>query len=454
MINYDRQFSEAFVNKTVKIIFGIFAAFILLTGSFAGGFLTRHVLAQTSIFPGFSDNSHPDISNLPFVPPAQTQDPTNSTPQELQTLFAPFWETWNIIHDQYVEQPVDDVTLIEGAIKGMLDTLDVGLNYYDNAEQLQQKNDFLNGRDYEGIGAYVDTQGEYLTVIAPIKGSPAEKAGLRSGDMFIAIDGEDMTGISPEDARQKVLGPAGTEVTLTVVREGEPHPFDVVITRAKINVPLVESEMRSDGIAYVRLNTFGDTADEELRAAIQEMLDQNPKGLILDLRNNGGGWLTQGIAVASEFLPKDKIVVYQKYGDGSLEEHMSTGRGIAVDIPMVVLVNEGSASASEIVAGALQDYGRAKLVGVTTFGKGSVQSVNLLSDGGSVAITSAQWLTPNKRLIQSIGLEPDVYVEITQADFDAGRDPQLDTAIQTLSAIVLGVPIPTSQPTPVLTPVP
>ena len=442
------------MNKTTKIILGIFAALILLTGSFAGGFFTRHVLAQTGIFPGFSDSSHPDISNLPVLPSVQSQDQNSATPQDLKTLFAPFWEVWNIIHQQYVTQPVDNAKLVEGAINGMLNTLDTGLNYYSNAEQLKQRNDFLNGKEYEGIGAYVDLSGDYMTIISPMKGSPAAKAGLRPEDKIIAIDGKDMTGVPTEEAHQKVLGPAGTDVTLTILRKNEARPFDVTITRAKIVVPLVESEMRSDGIAYVRLNTFGDTADQELKTAIQEMLAQNPKGLILDLRGNGGGYLDQGIAVASEFLPKNKVVVYQKYGDGSLQENMSTGDGVALDIPMVVLVDQGSASASEIVAGALQDYGRAKLVGTITYGKGSVQSINPLSDGGAVAITSAQWLTPNKRLIQGIGLTPDVNVELTQADFDAGLDPQLDAAVETLMAILNNTAIPTSMPTPATTPTP
>jgi carboxyl-terminal processing protease len=212
--------------------------------------------------------------------------------------------------------------------------------------------------------------------------------------------------------------------------------------------------MREDGIAYVRLNTFGDSADKELRLALEELLAQNPKGLILDLRYNGGGYLDQGIAVTSEFLSDNQIVVYQKYGDGRLQEYTSSGEGVAAKIPMVILINESTASASEIVAGALQDYGRAKLVGVTTYGKGSVQSVNRLDDGGAVAITSAQWLTPNQRLIQDVGLAPDVYVQITQEDFDADRDPQLDAAVETLMSIVNGTPIPTSMPIPTSTPVP
>jgi carboxyl-terminal processing protease len=434
------------VNKNIKFALGCLASVILLVGAFSGGFIVGHLTPSGIQLPFVESTVEP--APAPTVAPEQ-QD---ATPADVQTLFAPFWETWNLIHSQYVVQPVDDVKLMEGAIKGMLDTLEVGRNYYENVEQLQEQNDQLNGKDYEGIGAYVDTSGEYLTIISPIKGSPAALAGLRPDDQVIAIDGEDMTGVAPEEARLKVIGPAGTDVVLTILREGETAPFDITITRATIITPLVEYEMRPDGIGYISLNTFGDTADQELRKALEDLLAQNPKGLILDLRFNGGGYLYQGIAVASEFLPADQIVVYERGADGQLEENLSTGNGLALDIPMVVLINKGSASASEIVAGALQDYERALLIGTTSFGKGSVQSVNILSNGGSAAITSAQWLTPNQRLIQDIGLSPDIYVEITQADFDAERDPQLDAAIQTISAIVLGVPVPTSQPTPVLTP--
>jgi len=431
------------VNKTLKTILITAVSVILLAGAFSGGFLVGHLLPLSGQIPS--------LNNFIPSPPTVSPEQQSATPGEVQTLFEPFWETWNIIHEQYVDQPVDDVKLMEGAINGMLQTLDVGLNYYSNAEQFAESNNYLNGRDYEGIGAYVDTSGEYMTIISPIKDSPAAQAGLRAGDQVIGIDGEDVTGITPENVRQRVLGPDGTNVTLTILRKGEDHPFDVTITRAKIITPLVESEMRSDGIAYVRLNTFGDSADRDLRNALDELLAQNPKGLILDLRYNGGGYLDQGIAVTSEFLPGRQVVVYEKYGDGRLEENKSVGNGVALDIPMVVLINEGSASASEIVAGALQDYGRAKLVGVTTFGKGSVQSVNMLHNQGSVAVTSAQWLTPNQRLIQDIGLIPDVYVELTQEDFEADRDPQLDAAVETLMAVINGSPIPTSMPTPAVT---
>jgi carboxyl-terminal processing protease len=439
------------VNKSVKILIGVFVSVILLSGTFAGGFIVGHLMPFSGQLP--FNNEIP----TPYAPPTVTSEQQNITPSELQTLFIPFWQTWTLIHEQYVVQPVDDIKLLEGAISGMLQTLDVGRNYYLNADQFEQQDAQLNGKDYEGIGAYVDTKGSYLTVISPIKDSPAAQAGLRPGDQVIAIDGMDMTGVPPEEARQKVLGPDGTVVVLTILRKGNDIPFDVSITRAKINTPLVEAEMRTDGIAYIRLNTFGDTADQELRKELNALLEQNPKGLILDLRYNGGGYLYQGIAIASEFLPADQVVVIEKHADGSLEQNLSTGNGIALDIPMVVLVNEGSASASEIVAGALQDYGRAKLIGVITYGKGSVQSVNLLdNDQGMVAITNAQWLTPKQRLIQDIGLTPDIYIENTQADFDANRDPQLDAAVETLLAILNNTALPTSMPmpTPVSTPIP
>ncbi len=427
------------MNKAIKYTFAIIAVIVLALGAFTGGFVAARLTPAAA--PQFT---HPSIS----IPPTTLPEQQAATPQDVQNLFAPFWETWNLIHKNYVDQPVDDVALMRGAINGMMDTLTTGRNYYLDPKQMEENDAQLNGKDYEGIGAYVDVTAEYLTVISPIKGSPAEKAGLRPGDQIIAIDGEDMTGMPPEEVRQKVLGPRGTKIILTILRKDTP-PFDVTIIRDKIVIALVEYRMLKDSnIGYIQLNTFGDTADAELKAAIKELLAQNPKGLILDLRNNGGGYLEQGIAVASEFLPKGKMVVYEKYGDGRLEENLSRGNGAAENIPLAALVNEGSASASEIVAGALQDYGRAKLVGTQTYGKGSVQNfIPLSNNQGAVGITAALWLTPNKRLIDKIGLTPDVVVNFTEADYNAGRDPQLEAAVETLLAQLTGKPLPTSMPT-------
>ncbi len=407
-------------NNVLRSIIIGFVVLVLVACSFGGGFATRHFLPIGNL-PGQLTTTVPSTSS-------------DSNTQDAETLFKPFWEAWDLIHQRYVNQPVDDAKLIQGAIRGMMSSLETGYNYYQTPEEFQTLQEQLNGSaDYTGIGAWVDTTKEYLTIVSPMNGSPAQKAGLRPGDRIIAIDGESMEGVSPELARAKVLGPEGTDVTLTIQR-GEEAPFDVTITRAKITPPLVEYRMLDNDIAYVHLYTFGDSADQDLRDALQDLLAQNPKGLILDLRYNTGGYLDQGIAVASEFLPKNQIVAYEKSGDGTLIPYESIGNGIAIDIPTVILVNEYSASASEIVAGALQDYGRARLVGVTTFGKGSVQSLIPLGDNqGVIGITIAQWLTPNQRLIQDTGLTPDVVVEITQEDLDAGRDPQLDAAIELLS---------------------
>jgi carboxyl-terminal processing protease len=221
-------------------------------------------------------------------------------------------------------------------------------------------------------------------------------------------------------------------VTLTILREGEPEPFDVTITRANITVPSVDSEMLDGNIGYIQLFTFGDSTTEDLRSALEELLAQKPKGLILDLRNNGGGGLQTSIEVASEFVG-DGVIMYEEYGDGTRDTYNAIKGGLATEIPLVVLVNEGSASASEIVAGAIQDTGRGQLVGVTSFGKGSVQNwIPLKDDQGAVRVTIARWLTPNGRTIHEIGLEPDIVVELTEEDIAAERDPQLDKAIELL----------------------
>lgn len=422
------------MDKTTKYILGIFAALVLLTGSFAGGFVTRHALAQTGIFPGFGEGP---ISNVVLPPTATPPAPaqTATTPSELQTLFVPFWEAWDIVHEQYVNQPVDDTLLMQGAIRGMMEAVGDDYTYYMDPQVYENESSSLSG-EYEGIGAFVDTQGDYLTIVSPIEGSPAEAAGLRPGDMIIAIDGEDMTGYTPEEARQRVLGEAGTEVVLTVVRAGEAEPLEFTIVRAKITVPSVTGEMLEGGIAYIDINTFGDKTTDELRAKLDELLAQNPKGIILDLRYNPGGYLITSVEVASEFL-EEGVVLIEQYGDGSRDTYRALGNGRATDLSLVILINDGSASASEIVAGALQDHGRAELVGTQSYGKGSVQTVAPLSnDQGAARVTIAKWLTPDGRAIEGVGLTPDYLVELTEEDAANDRDPQLDKAVEILLGLV------------------
>jgi carboxyl-terminal processing protease len=343
----------------------------------------------------------------------------------------PFWEAWDIVHKEFLEQPVDDEILMQGAIRGMMDALGDQHSSYMDPAQFRDASMNLSG-EYEGIGAWVSTEGDYLTIVEPMEGSPAKKAGLLPGDQIIAIDGEDMTDILPEVARLKVLGPADTPITLTIFREGVEEPFDVELVRDSIVVPSVETEILDGNIAYIKLRVFGDGSDQELHKILEEVMAQNPAGIIFDLRNNLGGDLYSAIQIGSEFIG-DGVITYEEYRDGSRDTYEASPGGLATEIPLVILVNEFSASASELVAGAIQDYERAPLVGVTTFGKGTVQKwINLSNEQGAVRVTIARWLTPNENNIHEIGLTPDYEVELTDEDFQAGRDPQLDKAIEIL----------------------
>jgi carboxyl-terminal processing protease len=373
----------------------------------------------------------------PITPPTASPEQEAATPEELQALFAPFWEAWNLVHENYVDQPVDDVALMRGAISGMMEALGDEHSSYMTPEDYETANAGLEG-EYEGIGAYVDTTTEYLTITSPIPGSPAERVGLLPGDQVIAIDGEDMTGVDAEVARLKVLGPAGSTVVLTILREGEEAPLEFTIVREKITIAAASGKMLDNGIAYVQVTTFGSRTTPELLATLNELMAQNPRGIILDLRNNGGGYLQTSVEVASQFV-SEGVILYEQYGDGTRETFNALPNGLATDpnIPMLVLINEGSASASEIVAGALQDLGRAKLVGTVSFGKGSVQNwIPLSGENGAVRVTVAKWLTPNENTIHDIGLTPDYFVEMTPEDRQAGLDPQLDKAVEILLEMI------------------
>jgi carboxyl-terminal processing protease len=405
-------------SKTWITVFGIIVAVLLLAGACSAGFMAGWLMEPQA--------KNVSVGNI--LPSSQTTaDSTDTT-----SLFKPFWEAWQIVHDYYVDQPLDDTKLMQGAIRGMIAALgDKHSSYMDPVEYKDATSD-LSG-EYEGIGAWVNTEGEYLTISEPMPGSPAEKAGLTTGDQIIKIDGEDMTGVLPELARRKVLGAAGSTVVLTILREGVENPFDVSVTREAIKVASVDSKMLENNIGYVKIRNFGDQTDEELTKALKDLLKQKPAGLILDLRNNPGGSLDTAINVASQFIGKG-VILYEEYGDGTRQTHEAKQGGLATDIPLVVLVNEFSASASEVVAGAIQDTGRGQLVGTTTYGKGSVQQwIPLAENEGAVRVTIAHWLTPKGRLIHEVGLNPDVEVKMTDADIKAKLDPQLDAAIKALT---------------------
>ncbi|MCZ2144471.1 MAG: S41 family peptidase [Anaerolineales bacterium] len=419
--------------KTLKAIILVLVVFLLIFGSFLGGLIAGNAL-PIKLLPGSQNTQTTQTAPLSQEAPAQSAEAgtdytSSSTPEEQKQTFAPFWETWKLLHENFVDQPLDDVALMRGAISGMLAATGDKHTTYMNPTEFEQANASMEG-EYEGIGAWVDTTGDYVQVISPMKGSPAEAAGLRANDIVIAVNGEDQTGIPGDLVLKKILGPAGEAVTLTI-RRGE-EKLDFTIVRAKITVPVVDYRMLDNNIAYVALYSFNEQATAQLRAALKDLMAQKPAGLIFDLRDNGGGYLSTAIEVVSEFIPKG-VVMYEEYGDGTRDAYSAQRGGRATEIPLVVLVNAGTASASEITAGAIQDLGRGKLVGVKTYGKGSVQNwIPLKTEKGGVRITIARWLTPKGTQISDVGLTPDLIVEMTAEDYAAGKDPQLDAAVQLL----------------------
>ncbi|MEN6409882.1 MAG: S41 family peptidase [Anaerolineaceae bacterium] len=410
------------MSKTLRNVLIVIVSIVLLVGAFSAGMVSGWMFPLK----GGTQFTIPGLS-----PTADASTPTASS-TDVESLFKPFWKSWDIVHDEYYQQPVDDAKLMQGAIRGMLEALGDEHTSYMDPDMLRQVNSQMEG-GYEGIGAWVDTSGEFLTIISPMPGSPAEKAGLKPGDEVHAVDGKDMTGMDGSLVLRQILGPAGTDVTLTIVRKDTPEPFDVTITRAKIEVPTVESKMLDNNIGYIRISTFGETTDSELKKALTELEKQNPVGLVLDLRYNGGGYLQTAVDVGSEFIEKNSVLLYEEYGNGEKNTFKTHSGGLATEIPLVVLVNKGSASASEILAGAIQDYGRGKLVGTVTYGKGSVQNwITLDNDQGAIRVTVAHWLTPKERQINKVGLTPDVEVSLTDEDIQANRDPQLDRAVEVL----------------------
>lgn len=400
-------------------------ALLMIAGACSTGFILGRFLP--------ADVSQAASMPILVTPTISQAEEETGTPEDLATLFEPFWQSWDIIQNQYIDQPVDSEALMQGAIKGMFEALGDQYSSYMDPFQFQQASIPMD-QEYDGIGAWVDTSSEYLTIFGPMPGSPAEEAGLRPGDKVIAINGEDMTGIDGSLVVRRILGPAGTPVKLTIVREGEPEPFEVEIVRAKITIPSVTAEMLDNGVGYVQILQFADNTRDELRDKMSPILAQNPVGMIVDLRYNGGGYLSTAVEVTSEFLGEGVILI-EEYGDGTQKKFTALSGGLATEIPLVVLVNEGSASASEIMAGALRDNQRAVLVGTTTFGKGTVQNWIPLSNGtqGAVRITIARWLTPDGEKIHEIGLLPDYLVELSEEDIQAERDVQLEKAIEVLT---------------------
>ena len=362
---------------------------------------------------------------------SQLLDPraTSEFPEELHAIE----EVWWMLSEDYVNQDaLDPEKLSRGAIEGMLEALnDSYTSYFESYDVVSS---YLEGGSFEGIGAIITLEDGELTVVSPIADGPAERQGVRSGDKILEIDGEPTSGMSLMEAVLKVRGEIGTTVILLILHQNENTPVTIEIVREEITINSVYLDMLPEDIALIQITRFADKTSDELIVALSDAIQSGAWGIILDLRGNPGGYLDVTVDVASEFLDGG-IVLYEADEAGNIfKEWTASSGGLAIDLPIVVLVNGGSASGSEVLAGALQDRGRATLIGTETFGKGSVQVVRELSDGSALVITKARWLTPDYHQIEGVGLTPDIEVNITIDDIASGRDPQLESAIQYLGA--------------------
>jgi carboxyl-terminal processing protease len=347
--------------------------------------------------------------------------------------FNPFWKAWRLLEEKHVgEEKFDRQKLVWGAIQGMVASLGDPYTTFFPPQDTQDFKSEIKG-EFDGIGAEIGIRKSVLTVIAPIKGSPAEHAGLKAGDKILKIDNTFTNDLTLDEAVHQIRGERGTKVSLTILRNNEDKPRVVEVTRDAIRVPVITTEKRDGGIFVIRLASFSENSSEEFTKAVREYLNSGSTKLVLDLRNNPGGYFSAAVDIASWFLPEGEVVAQEAYQKGDPDLYRSSGRKALENTPTVILINQGSASASEILAGALQEHKKAILIGEKSYGKGSVQELEEITHDTSLKITIAHWLTPNGRSISKEGLTPDIEVKIPDT-IKEGEDPQMAKALEYLKS--------------------
>ena len=352
------------------------------------------------------------------------------TPEGISADFGIFWEAWDTIKKAYIRGgELDDQKLIYGAIRGLTEALDDPNTVFLSPEDSEKFSEDIQG-SFGGIGAEIDVRDGQLIVVAPLKNTPAERAGLKSGDQILEIDGRPTEELTVDEAVKLIRGELGTTVTLTIGREEWNEPNEISIVRENIQIPTVEWEMKEGNIIYLKLYSFTANAPQAFYQAVLQGLQARGKGMVLDLRNNPGGYLDVSVNLAGWFLDRGDVVVIERFSSGEEKVFRARGNEALANFPVVVLVNEGSASASEILAGSLRINRDTELVGEKSFGKGTVQELEELSDGSTLKVTIANWLLADGTLIEGNGLEPDYPIPLTGEDTQSGRDPQLERAIE------------------------
>ena len=398
---------------------------------------------RPACWPGRRRPFWPDRFGIQLLPVAWAQDSAHSETYRLLTLFGDVFER---VRAEYVE-PVKDQDLVENAINGMLTGLDPHSNYM-NAKTFRDMQVQTRG-EFGGLGIEVTQDNGFIKVISPIDDTPASRAGVKSGDLILALDGESVQGLSLNDAVDKMRGPPASKIKLTIKREGVDNPLELSLTREVIKIQVVKSHLEGNDIGYIRLTSFNEQTDSGLRKAftqIKEQAGDHLHGIVLDLRNNPGGLLDQAVAVSDDFIAEGEVVSTRARHPEDSQRWDAKGGDITGNLPVVVLINGGSASASEIVAGALQDHRRAVLVGTRSFGKGSVQTVIPLPGNGAMRLTTARYYTPSGRSIQGLGIAPDVEVAETRTEqphFGPEREADLKGALRNTGGVA-----PTDAPPP------
>ncbi|OGZ79388.1 MAG: hypothetical protein A2528_00430 [Candidatus Staskawiczbacteria bacterium RIFOXYD2_FULL_37_9] len=357
-------------------------------------------------------------------------------PQPGTIDFSLFWDAYSKLSQNFIDpSKIDNQKVVYGAIEGMTKSLGDPYTDFFDPNQAQRFQQDLSG-SFDGIGVEIGIKKEMLTVVAPLSGTPGEKAGLKSGDLILKIDSKDATSMTTEEAVTLIRGKKGTIVTLNIFREGWTSAKDFKITRDTIVVPTMKWEIKDSNIAYIRFNEFGETLPADFKTAALKILQSPAKKIILDLRGNPGGYLEAAQNIAGWFLKQGQTVTIEDFGKGKTQQiYKAEGNAELANYPVVILIDQGSASASEILAGALRDNRNIKLIGTKSFGKGSVQEVTNLRGGSFLKITIAKWLTPKGDSISEIGLEPDVKVEISDKDIEDKKDPQLDKALELINGM-------------------
>lgn len=417
------------IKSSLKKVFGIITGRIARSIVIAIALMIL-VLASTGFgfYLGQQDAEKRIINNI-FTQGANDQEAKNLD-------FTLFWNAWQTLKEKFIDQNrFDNQKMLYGAISGMVRSLNDPYTIFMDPEESKKFLEDVSGK-FEGVGMEVGQKKGQLQIIAPLEGTPAQKAGLRAGDKIVKIDDAFTLDMTVDDAVSQIRGEKDTPVVLTIFREGWNSTKEFKLIRDIIEVPSLKWEVKENDVVYIKLYQFSEKAGADFRKAAIEILRTPTKKIVLDLRNNPGGYLEVSQDIASFFLEKDSLIAIEDFGGRKEQKkYLARGNDVFSQLPLVILINQGSASAAEILAGALRDNRQIKLVGETSFGKGSVQELENLTGGSSLKITVAKWLTPKGQSISDHGLTPDVQIEITDEDYQKEKDPQLDKALEIVKEI-------------------